>query len=1513
MATSLERPGVKIRRQVTAATPQAIIPTLKPWVVGPAYEVLDLYSGSTLNTQALLSAPARVVGTRKRTPSCENTGDLSVPMSLRGKTLKLAVNNGPTQSYTFPANLTTKEYMLSLLAGNFTGVTFSLMDGKYLSIQTQAVGDTACVEVKDGDANSILGLVTLDKQYGAGTYKNQRMGVSFNSFPAPRGNISYLHFDSLEDEIKAFYKQSGTVQEFKRTSCVLRNHLRPEYTTRGTDSYLPSNEATLSSWGFSYLNPPPDSGLWNFTTTIGHRLPSYVSRGLVPLDDHDGDQQTPYVTSPGGRAEFSHTFNKAAYNLIDVTTAGKLYLRASPSSVPGYLGNNMAYRAQSIAQKPLSSNTLTGGTSMTLVDAAASFVSEVSVGDVVVLGAADSTGTGIGNWEIVTISEIVDNTHLTVTPITNARNTGGGETTPPSNTGYAVYPAGAFDITVEGVGTAVNPWVIVQKFGAGTKMHVIASRLNTSTATLPDSLAVLGRTTTVADAIDAYCYGAVVGTLAAGSDVPMVTVTQTSFTGGKTGTLVTSATDARYGAVGNYVQQAYAAGTPGWDPGTPGSGTNPLNPMTKTLSYAGATAGTLNVTDGGTPPITYFTLTAAGSWPLNPWVGALGLKITYRAVNVPTLVGPPTQTVTITKNTAGEVTAIAIVQNFKGGVHTVDDVTSALVADVVVSAFVGVSNIMVDPDLTNMTAFGPSALANAADPQAISTVPAAVAGDVDVTIDPDTSLHYDASTPLEDVSAAHLTGGWDPINFQEFTANPSSEWNYGHVIGARDLKYMEDNALLAPALVNKNLQIRVNGGEVRNIVFQATDTTVDRVIDRINGTDVNGSNRNFGVAVACKPTGEAGPVVSGSGEYLCLTAINATIAAGNFGRRGIDSVIEIVGGSAVETLFSAAQNDPTPEVYEEATSYIGKFYGCALSVAEGDILYNSGTALGTIIGIQDASVGNTVFPGATLVLDTERTLIEEFNGWYIRAENIDFGTDNSGSKVRPLPEFFVDTTNAMAILKNDVARDATGVAAPSATFSMYVTYRALRGDLTRGINIRSDADLELVTPLTPANPLGLALSLAWTAGSGIVVSGLGLGPVYDRNGNMTAPAISDVEPYGTFDAYSQAKTFLSTQDVYTITPLTPEKAVIDLYKVHVETMSDERHKREQILLGCLPIPKHVTSRTAGTGTATAVPGTADTFYFDPGTINVVAAMADLIDPETGAPMPLTGSDLQNAEKLWKAKLYVNISSDSKNYLVREINDQEVRVWIDDTWFQTHEGNEDGFYATSGHAEMEVDGEPCGLYQRGRKVASAEEQAEAMAAIASGYDSYRVRMLGPDWIEVPVNGLATRVEGHYLGALAGARVCCVHPSQPLTGDVLPLVSNTFMPEGFTDYEQGIAAHGGCCLALTEDGVTTWRDFVTCKPNTIEEFEHSMLTPDDVAAKLLRTELKPYVGPLAIDRNYINRIGMVADAVAKKLVQFNIFATCSVASIEVDENDPRQLIVKLSRSVYYPARGILVILV
>ncbi|NCN41442.1 hypothetical protein GW916_09380 [bacterium] len=88
---------------------------------------------------------------------------------------------------------------------------------------------------------------------------------------------------------------------------------------------------------------------------------------------------------------------------------------------------------------------------------------------------------------------------------------------------------------------------------------------------------------------------------------------------------------------------------------------------------------------------------------------------------------------------------------------------------------------------------------------------------------------------------------------------------------------------------------------------------------------------------------------------------------------------------------------------------------------------------------------------------------------------------------------------------------------------------------------------------------------------------------------------------------------------------------------------------------------------------------------------------------------------------------------------------------------------------------------------------------------------------------------------------------------------------------------------------------------------------MITPDHVAARMFRAELRPYVGPLAIDNDYLTRVGVVADAVATKLVNFGIYEEATVSNLSRDEDDPRQLIVELDRTVFYPARGILIILV
>lgn len=1459
---SLERPGVKVRREQTAATPQAIVPVLRPYAVGPCYEVLDFYVAGTTtrNSQAALTSPARIVG----------SVDVSTPTALRGLELKLSVNRGDTQSLTFPTNLSTSRLMLSLLNAGFTGVTFSLTDTGYLAIQTTGKGDSVSIEVKEATANGAIGIATGAIANGSGTYKNRRLGIAFGALPAPRGNISYLKFDSLEDEIRAAYSQSGALREFSRTSAVSRTGYRQEYGVRQADgSYLLS--------GFPCVNPPVDGGSWDFSKTWGLGADSMVMRKLVGENDNDGDLTSPKVKSPGAAASMYNVFHRRAYTLLNIsadtgTDNGSVIFLTATNVVPGYVSNNATYLATSQAAKLTA--TATAVTSSKITIATPDFGGgTVSAGDKVVLG------MNTADEETVTITYVsADGTYVNTTTIAT---TGG---TPD----IAVFSAGFNDIVVSGSGTVAAPWVMNQKFGAGTCVHTIVSTFNASTTVLPNSVAVLGASTTVGDAFNMTAYGADTLVIGAGSDTPMINVSNTTLGGGKSGGINIAAGASYYGSKGNNITMALTPSTSLAFVDDGGhAAANPADVKAQSITYVGPAGG---ATDRGKAslPVTLplagaaFTLTIKDSldWP-HPLAGLDGNAITFRAVS-----GSAESAVVNFEYTDNELVAANIVFTFDTSPQThLSDVKTFLEADPVIGSWLKVTLVHADPTTTNMEAYAETAFSNGVNPSSVSEVLALT--DASVTMTAYSGYHYDSDTPVSEgmtsMAATYLTGGWDPVNFKEMLLFPTSDYNHGVVVSGKD------RSGGTGGVANLNLLLAVNGGEQMEVVFDDTDTTLDAVVDRING---EGGTGRFGAEVAS---------IVDTSKFLKLSSINVTEAAGDNGRRGIDSSVEIIGGSAVEYLFA------NTSLGETADDYIGLYTGASVPVQEGDTLYNNDVSLGTIVGFTSQTLGGVTWPNSVLVLNQEWAYTAEYEGWFVKSNNIDFESDSSGDKIRPLPQMFVDTENQLMVLKDNVARNANGTPASSAAFGMYAQYRALRTDpeVARGINIGTEEDLENVSPLDSRNPLGLALQQMFIAsGSAITVSGLALTPVVDRSGTQLSPAVSDDEPNGTLDSYIQAAGLLASRDVYAIAPLTHAKEVLDFFKEHVETMSDESHKSERIVVFCPTLPDRDYPTVVGSGTGELVDESNEAVQVDANTLNVVSAFSDI---------GLTGADLVDADALFEAGVYLEIASDSKHYLIKQVVGQEITVHTDASFWEDHEGNEDKFYAETPIGTMQVGGEAISILQRGELVGTTEAQAEAMGALASSYNSYRVRVVGPDSVELPIDGSATQVEGFYLAALAASQICRVPPATPLTSQTVPMLTNTDMPDGMSDYEMGIAAHGGYCLAIAENASVFWRDFVTTKISPVEDFEHSMVTPDDVAAKLFRQELRAYVGPLAIDRGYLNRIAIIADALCKKLVEYGIYKSCRIVSIEQDTTDPRQIILKIDRSVYYPSRSILVILV
>jgi len=278
---ALERAGVKVERRNTQVTTTVTDPLLKPWVVGPCFEVLDEISNGVINASAALTVPAKLVG---REQIKTNLGF----QDLRNKTVKLVVGNTPVQTYTLPNSLTTAAYFLRLLNANFTGVSFFWESDEYLAIQTTAKGDAASIIVKGESEFLVTCGFTLDQTAtGSGVYRNRALGVAFEAFPAPRGNGGYLDFSSLESRIKAFYKQSGVLKSFYSDRTVLTSGSRAE-----RDG---ASLATETDEDFDLSQS------------------SYRLRGLSALDDSDDEAAlTAMVCSPGAAATLEKVFDHPA-------------------------------------------------------------------------------------------------------------------------------------------------------------------------------------------------------------------------------------------------------------------------------------------------------------------------------------------------------------------------------------------------------------------------------------------------------------------------------------------------------------------------------------------------------------------------------------------------------------------------------------------------------------------------------------------------------------------------------------------------------------------------------------------------------------------------------------------------------------------------------------------------------------------------------------------------------------------------------------------------------------------------------------------------------------------------------------------------------------------------------------------------------------------------------------------------------------------------------------------------
>jgi len=699
------------------------------------------------------------------------------------------------------------------------------------------------------------------------------------------------------------------------------------------------------------------------------------------------------------------------------------------------------------------------------------------------------------------------------------------------------------------------------------------------------------------------------------------------------------------------------------------------------------------------------------------------------------------------------------------------------------------------------------------------------------------------------LAATNLAGGLDCIDFGDAGVATTAK-----VVGDLDL------AVTPPVFAqNETLNIRINGGPEISVLLTPAATTLNNVIAAINLAAAFLYTEDIAAAVTAK--------------FLKIEE-----PAGLTPAVGIESTVEL-GGTAIGTIFGTSTD-----------KYATKHFGNALPINPGDDLYNGTTKLGTVLKLEDYSVGGNAFTNAVIVLDSEVNEPMTYTGWHVYANFLEYGTDE-----RPSPDLYVNATLNYIRIKNDIVRDNTGVPSKLGSFDMYITYTALRLDVTKdnlsGVLAYDDMDvLEAeLGPLTPDNPLGLGMYLEMINAPGMEIYGLGVGE------------ISETEPNGTETEYASIAEYMEGQDKYLIVLATQEKPVIDIFAAHANTMSDVDHKNERVLLANLPTPTHKPSTLLGGGEGSNTDTNEITFSeedVDIEQIMIEAGITDLIDPD----------------QYLDLEIYVVITSDSKKYLVKSVTGNTVTVWGSD--LPTGNGaNDDGFFSITDLPSMQADGEPCAVYTRGDAITSSTEIMETLAALATEYGSTQVRFIQPEKLVIQIGGIDREVEGFYGCACIAGIKARMSPSQPIDAQqLIGIRAVKGSSDRYSDYQMGLAAGGGVWWIIqdTPGGACTSRNAITTDMSDQKHMWDSVQTALDYEAKYFRALLGTHTGRETLTQSYMNKLATIIKGGSSFLKERRIFDYVRLIDIYQDVNNPVNTLVALENGTLWPALTITVMI-
>lgn len=630
------------------------------------------------------------------------------------------------------------------------------------------------------------------------------------------------------------------------------------------------------------------------------------------------------------------------------------------------------------------------------------------------------------------------------------------------------------------------------------------------------------------------------------------------------------------------------------------------------------------------------------------------------------------------------------------------------------------------------------------------------------------------------------------------------------------------------------------------------------------------------------------------------------------------ATFQVQGGTSISALEYSrvwANNTQTG-----APSYHGRVYqGMADKLAVSDTLHNAGQVLGRIVSVDSFGAGASTYAGAKLTISEfavgNKAAIAD---WYARAENLISGGD------RIEPEVVASNVSQTIAIKSGLLRTSAGLPMSSDSAPIYVGYKALRKDVSADTSnpnlmvFNSISEVEtFIGPIRQDNTLAFGLYMAFLNTTNISLSAFGVS------------AISSDAPNGTLAAYAEALDYLKLKEVYALAPLTDDLNVFRKFSQHVTDMSEAGAKKERMAIVCpsLPTEESPTLAASGNFKAEAIGG---------GKYRLSLHIQSEID-QTKLHLALNGQTDANGESIIGAidaaftpdqGIYIDRAGDANYYLVVSVDASSVVIETSDVYQAGLSGpgtggNGDGFYsegadAISALSDFEVDGEQCSLFIRQaaldlRSTGGRLKTCEGLAEIAggvTGFQNRRLVLVQPERVGVDIAGIETSVPGHFLCGAIAAMIGQQRPSQPFTN--LPMVGFTRTigsADKFSEEQMSTAAAGGVYWVIqdVDGGALASRHQLTTDVTGLKTRELSILKSVDYVAKLIRSQIKRFIGRRNITRQLLETVSLGIGG-ALNSVAGSVVAAATLDAIAQDPSSPDSIIVEVSLTPYYPANKI-----